>query len=159
MHTHNFLIKMKFFVQPEILLASFLGGGLITIIETFIFQDWTFLAFLSVLVMLDTALGFLVHWLKGTISSKGFSNLFVKIIIYFSMLILTHVLTHFMVDGQVLRLFSFFDEAVLSAIILRESISIVENVAILNPNLVPSWLVSKLKSFEEKIDPNNDKLK
>ena len=137
-------------VNKLILLWSIPIGLIINLIEKYIFDDWQFLISLSVLVCLDTVLGFIKHLKFKTLSSSGFSKLFIKFIIYAAVLILTHVLKNYTVSGTVNILFSWIDGTMYSAIVIREAISILENAGAISPGLFPNWALEKLKQFDEK---------
>lgn len=120
----------------------------INILETYFFADWHFLQFMAVMIAGDTILGFLVAFRKNQISSKGFAKFFWKIIAYMSVLILTHVLTSYQVHGNSNIFFLWFDDMSYAAIMVRESISIMENIGFIYPQAVPKWLLKRLKEFD-----------
>lgn len=122
----------------------------------YFFADWQFLGWLGVLIGIDTVLSFTIHFKSRTLSSNGFSKLFVKLIIYSCFLILTHVITNFKVGGAANDIFSWFDSMAYSAIIIREAISILEKMAVLSPGLIPDWILSKLKGFDKTGKVNTD---
>ena len=134
------------FILKIALPASFL----ISLFEKYIFNDWQFLGFLAVIIMIDTITGFAKHVKAKTISSNGFGKLFTKFIIYSCTLVMTHVVSAFTVGGEVSVVFEWFDNLVYSGIILREAISILENIAMINNTLVPSWILKRLKEFDSE---------
>lgn len=127
-------------------------GGLITapiveLFEKYVFNDWQFAIYLSILIVVDTFLGVWKSWKMRNISSTGFARLFTKVIIYFFFLVVTHVATHFQ-DGVANEIFAWFDTIAYSAIVVREIISIIEKMGAISPNLIPKWLLAKLQQFD-----------
>lgn len=117
-------------------------------IEKYLFADWQFIGSLVVLVVLDTLTGIWKHWTHNTISSRGFGKFCKKLILYGCVLIVTHTLISFRVQGQPNTVFGWIDTIVYSAIIVREALSVFENVAAIYPDLLPKWLLKKLKDFD-----------
>lgn len=125
------------------------GSFILHLFEKYLFSDWQFLVFLMVLIGIDTATGFWKHWKLNSVSSKGFAAFFQKVIVYAVFLILTHGLKNFTVAGAVNGLFSWVDNLFYAAIMVREAISIIENLGVIRPGLLPNWILAKLKSFDE----------
>ena len=119
-------------------------------VDKYIFNDWQFVISLVIVLAIDTVLGVLISIRNRTFSSQGFGKFFEKVLIYMSVLILTHVLGHYRIDGIENHVFNWFDHFTYSAIMIREAISILENVSKLKPDLVPGWVLKKLKSFQDK---------
>ena len=117
---------------------------MLTFVEKYLFNDWNFLAYLGVLIAVDTVFGVQHHWVQHTISSRAFSRLFTKVFIYMGLLVLTHVLTTFQVHGKPQVLFSWFDTFMYSCMMAREGLSILEHVAGIEPRLVPKALLKRL---------------
>ena len=115
----------------------------------YLFDDWQYLIFLGVLIIIDTIGGIVRRWKDRTISSSGFAKFFLKLIVYGIFLITIHVLTHFTVRGQVVPVFEWIDFFALSAIVVRESLSIFENIAAIDTKLVPNWLLRRLKEYQK----------
>lgn len=140
--------------SPFELKMTFLGlvaivAPMVRVIEKYVFADWQFLIFLLILVGIDTALGLVHAFNKSQLDSNGFGQVIKKLTIYFILLILSHVLVHFTVDGHENVLFSWFNTAVYSSLMTREAISIVTNLGKLYPGLVPPFIVKRLKDFDE----------
>ncbi|TXH13667.1 MAG: hypothetical protein E6R03_10915 [Hyphomicrobiaceae bacterium] len=72
-----------------------------------------------------------------------------KVLLYASVLILSHVLTRFTIAGAVSGLFNWFDDLLLAGIMVREGLSILENIAEIKPDLLPTWLMKRFKRFDE----------
>ena len=131
-----------------LLILSAIFTPLIRFFECYIFDDWQFLMFMLILIIVDSILGFWRALKINSVSSKGFGMIFKKLFIYMALLILSHVLVNFKIEGKPSLIFMWFDDLVYSAILLRESISILENVANIYPNAVSKLILEKLKDFE-----------
>lgn len=142
-------------MNKYIILLSLPASIVVKLFEKYIFDDWHFFIFLTVLVGLDTILGIVKHWKLNTLSSKGFAALFSKFLIYGAVLILTHVLKNFEIGGAANIIFSWVDDAIYSAIVIREAISILENAGAISPGILPSWILKKFKQFDENGSFNN----
>ena len=129
-------------------------------IEKYIFRDWEFLKFLVVLIVIDTLVSWVFHLRKKDFSSKGFAMIMTKLFVYSCLLIVAHVLGRYTIDGQVTTTFTWFRSLMSTALIVRESVSIVENAGKISPNLVPSWIRKYLRDFDEngflKMKDKND---
>jgi phage-related holin len=132
----------------QILLSAVLMP-LIALIQTYIFADWEFMKFLLVLVAIDTALSFYQHYQSHSINSKRFALIIPKLIGYFILLVLSHVIVHFTVEGERNSLFAWFETFCYSAIIVRESISILEHFSLLFPSIVPKTILKRLRTIEK----------
>lgn len=116
--------------------------------EKYIFKDWEFVKFLIVAVIVDTLLGFVKAVYAHNVSSKAYGMIAKKLIIYMCVLILSHVLSNFSVGGIKLISFQWFQYFACTALIIREAISIVENIAYLFPGLIPASIMKRLKDFD-----------
>lgn len=148
----NTLICITLKVKP-IMLYFILGWTLSPItnfINKYIFSDWEFLKFLFVICSVDTMLGFFKAMKHKEVSSKGFGMIFKKIIVYSSALIVTHVLMNFTINNKGQILFGWIDSMIFSAIVVREAISIFENIAAIDDSLIPNSILKYLKQFDSK---------
>lgn len=132
-------------------------GAIVAVITKFIsvylFADFEFARWLAVLIVIDTALGVVEALRKGNISSKGFGMLIRKVMVYGIVLCVIHILTHFKVEGDKNSLFNWFTQIGYSALVVRESISILENAGRIAPNLLPPWILKRLKGFDKTGKP------
>lgn len=130
------------------------GAGLLSLalhyLEKYIFNDWAFLGFLAILVMMDTLTSMVKNWKNKTVSSQGFSKVFLKVLLYGAFLILIHGMKSYEVNGERNALFTWIDDIGYAAIMAREALSIIENIAAVYPGLIPLWFTSRLKQFNEK---------
>lgn len=114
--------------------------------EVYVFQDWGFVRYLIIMVILDTILGIRRAVIQKTFHWKYLYGLKDKLIVYTSILVLVHVMTSFTVDDQTVTWFIWLRISVFSGLMAKESFSILKNIAATNKSLVPAWL---LKKFEE----------
>lgn len=128
----------------------------IELFERYVFGDWEFVKFLIVLVVVDTLLGFVKHYINKDISSKAYGMIAKKILIYCSILAVSHVLSSFSVNGEVVDSFVWFRYFACSALMVRESISIIENSEGICPGLFPKWIITKLKGFDNVTGKKNE---
>ena len=124
---------------------------LIEFVERFMFSDWNFLIrFLIPLMVLDTMLGMYKAIKKKCLSSKLFGMVLEKIAIYGIVLILANVLTDYEVAGEQNSIMYWFDDFVYAALMVKESISILENIGDIRPNLLPRRILELLKEYDLK---------
>lgn len=118
-------------------------------IEEYIFSDWEFLKYLMILIIVDTIISWVYHLKNKDFSSKGFSMVLTKLLIYGSILIVAHVIGNFTIKGGNVEIYTWFNSVACNTLIIRESISIIENAAKINSNLVPQRIRKYLADFDE----------
>ena len=129
--------------------------------EKYVFHDWEFVKYLVVLIVIDTLISWIYHIKEKDFSSKGFGMIIVKLFSYTALLCLGHILSAYTIQGNEVTTFTWINSLICTSLLIREGISIVENISKLNPNLVPTWFRKLLKDFDEngfirKPDSNND---
>lgn len=117
--------------------------------EKYVFADWQFLNFLIVLVIIDTVLGIYKAYKSDALTTRIVHMLFQKIIIYTCFLVLVHIVSHFTIEGEKNSFFTWFNSFAYSAIIVRESISVLENMGAIRPGLIPYWILKKLRQYDK----------
>jgi toxin secretion/phage lysis holin len=117
--------------------------------ERFLFNDWAFLQFLIILVIIDTLLSVVKNWKLKTASSHGFAKLFIKAVIYGAFLAMVHGLKYYTVNGHPNAFFNWIDDLAYAAIMVREALSIVENIAAIDDRIIPKWFIKRLSQFNE----------
>ena len=123
----------------------------------YIFQDWEFAKWIGVAIAVDTIVSLVKHWLHKDISSEDFWHKFAtKIFIYIMLLIASNFLTNYTVNGHVVGPTQWVGEYLCVYMLIREGISILENVNAITP-VVPLWLLKRLKDFNEKGEYVNKK--
>jgi len=115
----------------------------------YVFNDWQYLGFLTVLVTIDTILGTYKAIKNKSLESKAYGRVLEKVLLYASVLVVAHVMTRFTIAGRESGLLNWFDDLMLTAIMVREAISIMENIAEIKPDLLPTWLMKRFKKFDE----------
>jgi len=149
MKSFSFVLGKKILTFAEYGAISSVLSFVIMIIDKYIFNDWEFIAMLTVLIALDTILGFYVAFINKEVSSDKFAKLFTKIIVYMVMLICSHSATHVKANGSDIVILAWLDSVIYSGIVVREILSLFEKCAIIQPNLVPQWIIKRLKQYNE----------
>ena len=132
---------------------------LLEVIEKYVFGDWEFVKFLVVAMALDTVLGFVKHWIRKDISSKAWGMISRKVVIYAAVLILAHIMCNFKIGNQVVESFIWFRYFACSALMVREAISIIENIEAISPGFFPTWVIKKLSGFNNETAVKNETVK
>jgi len=129
--------------------------------EIYIFRDWGYAKYLIILVFIDTVMGMYRAKKHSKFSWKKLDALVDKAISYTSILILIHVITSFTVDNEVVTIFHWTRITVFSALMVKESYSILRNIAAIHEGYVPAWLLEKFKNFDKtgKFDATEFKIK
>lgn len=141
------------FAHTKIILAGSIGiTTLQAIFNKYIFSDWEFLPFFIVLIVVDTITGVWKSLIKRNFNSYTFGGVFSKAILYAFFLVVVHNLSNFSNKESVILGLSWVEQACYAAMIIREAVSIIENIGAIKPNLLPKWIVSRLKQLNEK-DP------
>lgn len=135
------------FIIPCLVSVPF--SWLVELFERYIFADWEFLRFLIVFMTLDTVVSWWFHIKQRSFSSKGFSMLFVKIIIYAVLLIIAHGFASYTIGGEPVEPLKWFRSFICTALLIREAISIVENLNKIMPGIIPRRITRYLNDFDE----------
>lgn len=137
-------IKMK---MP--LFIAFTWASVSSVFNTYIFNDWSFLIYLVILICFDTFLGVWKALKYGDLNSARFGGLVIKSVLYAIFLVVIHNLTNFSNNDITKAIFSWVEELCYAALLVREAISIIENIGAIKPDLLPVWILKRLKSFDE----------
>ncbi len=135
--------------DKHFLTVSAAFAGVKTVFDTYIFSDWQFVLFLIAIIIVDTILGTYKAWKSKTLESRAYSRLFEKILLYGGVLVMSHVLISFPISGKATGLFDWVDDVLYCGMMVREAISILENVGEIKPDLLPAWVLARLKKFDE----------
>ena len=137
-----------FSIVPPVLLSIPVNTPL-CFFEKYIFSDWVFLIYLSVIVIIDTALAWVYHIKNKSFSSKGFAKFFKKVIYYFLLLVVANaakgIETKVMIDHGGLWVASL----ICWSLFMREGLSIMENLSKLDINIVPPVVMKYFKDYNE----------
>lgn len=116
----------------------------------YVYQDWEFAKWIAIAVVLDTVLGLVKAWIKKDISSEEFWQKFSKkIFAYICLLILSNVMQNYKVNGSAVGATEWVGNYLCTFMLVREAISILENVNAITP-IVPQWLLERMRDFTEK---------
>ena len=116
----------------------------------YVYQDWEFAKWIAMAVVLDTMLGLVKAWNKRDISSDEFWNKFgKKIFVYLCLLILSNVMVNYTVNGSNVGATEWIGSYLCTFMLVREAISILENVNSITP-IVPKWVLDRMREFTEK---------
>lgn len=140
-----------------IILAAFMAP-MVGMFEKYVFSDWEFLGFLIVIVAIDTATGLWKAVVLKRANSTDFGGFIIKVVVYGLFLAVIHIIVAFPKSPLAKEIFAWVDDLGYSALIVRESISIIENLGVIKPNLIPTWILRRLKEYDEtgKFKTQND---
>lgn len=129
--------------------AATVASPLFYIIETYFFDDWEFLKFLLVAMLIDWIWGFALAWKARAVSQEGFQKFGKKLAEYGTLLILGHIMLNARSGGDPITVFGYLTTTIHGYLLVREAISILEKIARVSPSLVPKWLLDKLKVYRD----------
>jgi phage-related holin len=132
-----------------VIMAMTSWAAISAIFNKYIFADWDFGFVLALFVLLDTSTGIWKAWKLKRVSSHKLGGVFTKIVLYAVVLMVVHGLTNFSGGDRLL----WVKDGVYLGLLVREGLSILENVSRINPNLVPKWLLVRLSEFDEQGKP------
>lgn len=141
---------MEFVKLKSPVIIGIAWSSIASLFNTYIFDDWSFLVYLVILIVLDTILGVWKAFKHGVISSSRFGGLVIKSVLYACFLVVVHNLTNFSQNEITKSIFLWVEELCYAALLVREAISIIENIGAIKPDLLPKWILKRLKSFDEK---------
>lgn len=137
-------------IKTVLALIGALPMTIVVNVLKYIYQDWEFAKWIAMAIIIDTLLGIAKHWIHQDISSEAFWAKFAKkIFVYMMLLITSNVLSNYTVNGHVVGATQWIGEYLCVVMLIREAISIFENVNAIVP-MVPAWLLKRLKDFNEK---------
>ena len=119
------------------------------VINKYIFNDIEFAVFLAGLITLDTLTGVWKAYKLNRVSSKRFGAVITKVLVYGIFSIVIHALESFSDKDMVKSAFDWLGSFGYAAMMVREAISVIENLGAIQKGLIPSWILNKLKDFDE----------
>ncbi len=140
----NYVMSFYIPIVVAIPITPFVGW-----FEKYVFGDWEFLKFLVVLMIVDTLMGFLHHIKKKDFSVEGFEKILIKVICYGCALIVAHDLSSYKILGASIGGFEWFRVTICTALIVREALSILNNIQKVYPNVLPPRIRKYLKYYDE----------
>jgi hypothetical protein len=117
--------------------------------ETYVFADWQFLTFFLILQVIDTFLVFYKAVVAKSFNIGLLGIVLQKIFTYICFLVLVHILANYTIEGEKNSFFGWFTGVGYSAIMVRESLSILENISSIRPELIPHWILKRLKQYDK----------
>jgi len=144
-----FMPYLELFKLKLPFLLAFTWSAIAGLFNTYIFNDWSFLVYLVIMIMIDTILGVWKAFKYGKLSSARFGGLVIKSVLYAIFLVVIHNLTNFSTNDVTKSIFMWVEELCYAALLVREAISIIENIGAIKPDLLPVWILKRLKSFDE----------
>lgn len=118
-------------------------------ISAYLMQDWEFARWVAVLIVIDTFLSVVKHFVFKDVSSDEFwKGFFRKIVCYLALMMLSNVLAHYTVDGQAVGSTEWMSKYLCVFMIVREAISIMENINAIYP-MFPENVLRKFRDFDD----------
>ena len=143
---------MKLKKLPTMSLIFALPLSIVAEIGKYFYQDWEFAKWIGVAVTVDTLLGIVKHLVHKDASSEDFWSKFAKkIFVYMLLLIIANVLTNYTVGGNVVGTTQWMGTYICTYMIVRESISVIENANAIYP-ILPKSIIKRFKDFNDKGD-------
>jgi phage-related holin len=102
---------------------------------------------LAYMVLMDTVLGLWMHFKNKKASSKGFAAFFTKLLMYWCVLKVANWLS-------LIPLLGLSGDIIISAMMVREAISIAENIEGIQAGIIPRWIVKRLEDFDDDGEVN-----
>lgn len=135
------------FDYPKIVVFS---STLFTFLYSIFKFELSIILLVSILVFVDTVLKLMYSYKNKVISSKKFSSLFEKMIVYILLLFSSHLPLIFLTDSLSIIIFTPIQSIILISVVLRELISIIENCVKLNIYIIPKKLAEKLEQYKDE---------
>lgn len=137
-------------IKTLIALISAIPCTIATQIMKYVYQDWEYAKWIGIAILIDTLVSLIKHWIMKDVSSEEFWSKFSKkIFVYIILLILSNLLANYTVNGHIVGPTQWMAEYLCVFMMVREAISILENINAIMP-IVPTWLLKRLKDFNEK---------
>lgn len=118
------------------------------IFNKYIFSNWDFALILAIFVSLDTATGIWKAWKLKKVNSNRLGGVFSKLILYAIVLAITHGMTTFGSDSL-----AWAQEGIFAFLLIREGLSVLENVSVIHPGILPKSILTRLAAFDDESNP------
>ncbi len=140
-------------MNTKLFILAFGFAPIVHFIEKYIWDDWSFLLFMTLLVMIDTATGMLYAWKEHVFSNKKMQSLLIKILVYGCTLVTVHIISAFTVKNQpntmIADLLPYMDRIMYFFLVSREVLSINENMGKLGYPMLPKFILKRFADFDE----------
>lgn len=94
----------------------------------YVFADWEFAGFLFTLVMIDTLIGVFRAIRNRDFDIKELTEFVEKIVLYSAGLAVGHSISHYTTEGERILIFVFVKDAIYTALLIRETVSILLHI-------------------------------
>jgi phage-related holin len=142
----DYIYSTKFFSGVVIALPI---TTFFSLFEKYLYNDWKVMTSISIFVLMDTFLGVYKSWKYKCLSSRYFSKFFEKVIAYFFLLIISHHIGNYSINDYAEPILNTLAGSLSLGILIREAISIIENIEIIRPGTVPKYITTKFNLFDE----------
>lgn len=139
---------------PKLLMICSVSWATITQFFSDTFDGDSFFPFFFLLIAIDTITGVWKSMKLHNFDSYKFGGIITKIILYGCFLGVVFVLTEFSKNESIANFFKeWASQGAYAIIVVREAISIIENIGVINPKLLPTWILKRLRQFDENGQP------
>ena len=134
-------------------------------VATFFRQYGLFIVFVSLAMVFDCVTGLIKAKIigEGLTSQKGWKGFWKKISLlvglFFGIFLDYAVPLLFARAGLTLGIDLPFALIICAYIVLNECISVCENLYLINPNIMPKWIIKLLRGSKDKIDKDKEELR
>lgn len=136
----------KIYLNPKLFILGISLTGIMQVIKIQFEKDHNISYDITLnilyLVIIDTFLGVWKHWKLKSLSSEGWAKFTTKIIIYWLFIKVVDKVT-------VVTYIDWTGDLLLSGLLVREAISIIEKMGVIYPNIIPPWILKRLKTFDK----------
>lgn len=115
----------------------------------YVFSSWDFALVLAIFVAIDTATGVWKAWKLKTVNSHRLGGMLTKLVLYAIVLTVSHGMVNFGSENL-----AWAQEGIFAFLLVREGLSILENVSVIHPGILPKWVLKRLAQFQEEADEN-----
>lgn len=139
------------FGDAKLWLITYRIAPIIMFVEKFIFNDWEFLKYLLMVMVLDIITALLRVYLKegsDNITSRGMRQTVIKTVQYFVFLITIHLLTNIHVQGERITIYDWILDVAYTFLIVIEVRSIWENLMGMSDKFDLSGFIEKITKSE-----------
>jgi phage-related holin len=140
-------------MNTKLFIMAFFMMPVFRFVEKYVWDDWSFLMFMTLLIMIDTATGMVYAWKEHNFSSKRMQSLVIKVFVYGATLVTIHIITAFTVknrpDAMMADFLPYMDSLMYSFLVFREVLSINENMGKLGYPMLPKFILKRFADFDE----------
>lgn len=133
--------------------AGIIGASIAAWFTDFINSNINWIIVVVLFVFIDTLLGIWKGFINNKVSSKRYEKFLKKVIIYAVIVFVAHGMRYASggegTSDAAKTFLNWIKEALLFAVLVRETISILEKAGAIWPGSVPKWLLKRLEDFDE----------